>query len=268
MMVDHFFARLANRLGYRLEAKTDPARIKAFVNRMRPMIAAPPLVRLGGAGDGGYLVPDDLSGIDACFSPGVSTSSSFEHDLYERAGIRSFLADWSVESPAINLPESVFLKKYLGIDNDDQFITLDDWVRSSVGDQSGDLILQMDIEGAEYQVLYRTPPALLARFRIIVIELHGLNRWTERPFFDFAEGALGHLLSRFTCVHLHPNNYCENFSYAGIEMPWGIEATFLRNDRVGHGAPATAFPHPLDVPNFSDRPDIALPRWWYEDGQI
>ena len=36
------------------------------------------LIRLGGRGDGAYLLPDDLQDIQACFSPGVSDSKLFE----------------------------------------------------------------------------------------------------------------------------------------------------------------------------------------------
>ena len=45
-----------------------------------------------------------------------------------------------------------FTKKFLGVTNNDLTITLDDWVDgNSPGD--GDLILQMDVEGAEWPVL-------------------------------------------------------------------------------------------------------------------
>jgi hypothetical protein len=37
-----------------------------------------PLIRLGADGDGGYLVPDDLEDVAACFSPGVDDRASFE----------------------------------------------------------------------------------------------------------------------------------------------------------------------------------------------
>lgn len=262
-MLNDIPSRLANKLGYRLERKTDPALFKAFVRRMRPMTSNRALIRIGGDEDGAYLIPDDLEGITACFSPGVSTSSTFENELYQRYGIRSFLADWSVDAPSIDIPGSVFTKKYLGIDNDEQFITLDDWVRSSIGDEPGDLMLQMDIEGAEYKVLYRAPPALIERFRIIVLEVHWMNRWMEQPFFEFVEESLGHILNRFTCMHIHANNYCPHYTYAGVEMPWGVEMTFLRNDRVEDARPATQFPHPLDIVNFHDRPDTPLPKWWY-----
>lgn len=39
------------------------------------------LIRLGPNGDGGYLVPDDLTGIEACFSPGVCATSEFENTV-------------------------------------------------------------------------------------------------------------------------------------------------------------------------------------------
>ena len=55
--------------------------------------------RLGPDGDGGYLVPDDLAGIEYTFSPGVSTESGFEAALAAR-GQRVFLADYSVDGPA------------------------------------------------------------------------------------------------------------------------------------------------------------------------
>lgn len=34
-----------------------------------------PLIRLGGNSGGGYIIPDDLENISACFSPGVSDIS-------------------------------------------------------------------------------------------------------------------------------------------------------------------------------------------------
>jgi hypothetical protein len=42
------------------------------------------MIRLGREADGGYLVPDDLSGIVACFSPGVDVIAAFELDLQRR----------------------------------------------------------------------------------------------------------------------------------------------------------------------------------------
>ena len=58
------------------------------------------LIRLGNEGDGGYLIPDDLNGIEACFSPGVADNVNFEKALAERK-IPSYLLDKSINK----LPE-------------------------------------------------------------------------------------------------------------------------------------------------------------------
>jgi len=44
----------------------------------------------------------------------------------------------------------------------------------------GDLILQMDIEGAEWSVLLNASEAILDRFRIVVLELHYLEHMRDR----------------------------------------------------------------------------------------
>jgi len=93
--------------GFNLTWQTEPAKVLEVIRKLRPMDCGKELIRLGGAGDGGYLVPNDLDGIEYCFSPGVSTTSDFE-DVVVNLGIKSFLADYSVDSPAIGRPEFTF----------------------------------------------------------------------------------------------------------------------------------------------------------------
>src|SRR5216684_5547055 len=45
-------------------ALTDRKDMRALVNSLVPLQPAKKLIRLGPAGDGGYLVPDDLGGIE------------------------------------------------------------------------------------------------------------------------------------------------------------------------------------------------------------
>ncbi|MCU0317661.1 MAG: hypothetical protein MUC92_13840 [Fimbriimonadaceae bacterium] len=51
--------------------------ILSLIAKLRPIRGQHELIRLGPDEDGGYLVPDDLEGIVACFSPGVNTVSRF-----------------------------------------------------------------------------------------------------------------------------------------------------------------------------------------------
>jgi hypothetical protein len=83
------------------------------------------LIRLGPEGDGGYLVPNDLAEIEACFAPGVSVISGFEKDCAD-IGIKVFLADKSVDHPAESHKLFYFTKKYVGVTTSDDFMTIDD----------------------------------------------------------------------------------------------------------------------------------------------
>lgn len=71
-----------------------------LLSLLKPIKTNHELIRIGGDGDGGYLIPNDLVGIDSCFSPGVSSVADFENDLTKK-GIKCFLADFSVDAPPI-----------------------------------------------------------------------------------------------------------------------------------------------------------------------
>ena len=68
------------------------------------------LIRLGNNGDGGYLVPDDLNGIEACFSPGVADNVNFEKALAKKK-ISSYLLDKSIKKLPENNERFIFKKK-------------------------------------------------------------------------------------------------------------------------------------------------------------
>jgi hypothetical protein len=64
-----------------------------LLKRLRPQDNGHPLIRVGGPGDGGYLIPDDLMGITELFSPGSNRLSNFEKEVAERWQIRSYICD-------------------------------------------------------------------------------------------------------------------------------------------------------------------------------
>ena len=103
--------------------------VRRLVERLHPITTDKELIRIGGEGDGGYLVPDDLGGIVACFSPGVGAVASFEATLVAR-GIPCYLADACVAGPPILDTLIHFDKKFLGVVNDDRSMTLDAWVKN------------------------------------------------------------------------------------------------------------------------------------------
>jgi hypothetical protein len=236
--------------------------VREFLKKLHPVNPGIELIRVGPKGDGGYLVPNDLEGLTACFSPGVDLESRFELELAER-GLDIFMADYSIEKPMIDHPKFHFSKKFLGGDDSGHYMRLDTWASQSLPpeDQS-DLLLQMDIEGFEYDSILSLSRPLLDRFRIIVIELHDLERLFDRYFFDQFSRIFEKLLVNHTVVHLHPNNNFRRKRRKGIDIHPLLEITLLRKDRVVSSEYFTDFPHPLDEPNL-DRVDAPLGKDWY-----
>jgi hypothetical protein len=250
--------------GFNLTWQTEPARVLELIRKLRPLDCGKELIRVGGAGDGGYLIPNDLDGIEYCFSPGVNTTSDFEDQLAE-LGIKSFLADYSVDAPPIDRPEFIFDKKFVGVLDDEKVFTLSSWKEKYLENYAGDLILQMDIEGAEYSVILSTPPELLSQFRILVIEIHYLDRLFDPCCFDLLDSCLEKLLESFCVVHIHPNNFYGSAKRGVVEIPRLMEFTFLNKKRISHATPVRTFPHPLDALNVPFRRSLDLPKCWYAD---
>jgi len=241
--------------------QTDPAALRALVDSLHPIDSGHPLLRLGPAGDGGYLVPDDLEGIEACFSPGVSTVSGFERQCADR-GMQVFMADASVDGPAEPHPRFHFLRNYIGAWTAGEFLSLDAWTNACLPASRADLLLQIDIEGFEYEALLAASEPLLGRYRVIVAEFHSLDQLWSKPFFDLASRAFGKLLATHACVHIHPNNRSGSLHKGGLEIPPTMEFTFLRRDRCLRSVPRSDFPHALDADN-TDRRPMVLPACWH-----
>lgn len=229
----------------------------AVLSLLKPVRTEHELIRLGGNTDGGYLLPNDLDGIEACFSPGVDIVATFERDLVER-NIKTFQIDASVSESPLKHPLNRFERKFLGIETRDDLITLDDWVNANVPPSSGDLILQMDIEGHEWLTLAATSDQTLSRFRIIVLELHFLNLVSEGLSWLF-KPVLDKLSKHFDVVHLHANNVVPlEHSRERLMTPY-LEVTFHRKDRITQRGEMTQYPHPLDRDNVPEMPSVNLP---------
>lgn len=219
------------------------------------------VVRIGGEEDGGYIIPNDLEGIAYCFSPGVGPSARFELELQQRFGIASFLADYTVDCPE-GIDPAFFTKAFVGHKSkDDRFIDFTEWVESNAGNTQQDMILQMDIEGGEYDVLGNVAPELLKRFRIIIVEFHGLDRLFDRRRFTPFATAIRNLMTHFRVVHIHPNNNGPIGLVGEIECPSLLEITFARRDRIYEVAERPTVPHPLDRQNVRG-PELVLPEHW------
>jgi len=219
---------------------------------------------LGPNSDGGYLIPNDIEGITACFSPGIGLVSGFEMDC-SNFGMDIFMADYSVDNPVLINNKFHFIKKFIGVISNEKYITMDEWVRQSLPEDSdSDLLLQMDIEGAEYDVFENMSYSLINRFRIIVMEFHSFNKLWEPSFFEKVSTVFSKILESHIVVHLHPNNTDPIYLKNLLGIPPLMEVAFLRKDRISQDIKyVSQFPHPLDYDN-SEKETVILPRCWYK----
>jgi len=245
----------------RISRTTSYSDLLSFFSSLQPYSTNYNLIRIGSNNDGGYLIPDDLDGINACFSPGVSDCSDFEFDLATR-GIKCFLADFSVNTPPISHKLFYFDKIFLGSIESQNHITLNNWIDNKTPNES-EFILQMDIEGSEYAVILDTSRETLMKFRILVIEFHELDLLSDNTAFQLISLCFKKLLSDFEIIHIHPNNCAKPIVYNKYEIPPTIEFTFLRKDRILKKIATKSFPHPLDMKNIPHKDDFNLPKIWF-----
>ena len=219
---------------------------------LKPKASKTPLIRIGGDIDGSYLVPDDLEGIAACFSPGVSRIKYFEDFLAERYGIPSHMCDFScdveelqdaAEAGDADVPEEVARRGVRA--------------RTTSASRTGSQTTTSRATccsrwtSRARNTATSSPPSdeTLARFRVIVLEVHSLGRMLDaadscgmpsRRSFRSSPAAS-------SCVHAHPNNCCGDFMLpdTDIRIPNVLELTLVRRDRFAAsprpgGAPPSA----------------------------
>jgi len=214
-------------------------RMEQVLKFIRPKCSPVLLIKIGGNLDGAYYVPDDMDGINYCVSPGVNNCKYFEDELLNKYDISSVLCDPTTHAPDLITPlipgKQLLVSKWLTSRDSETSITLKTMVDSYCGGDTSDKLLQIDIEGGEYEAILSCDKKTLTSFRIIVIEVHGLQD-VMKPWgngFSKIIGLIQAVESHFTCVHAHANNCCGDVIFPGTEMnvPLVLELTLLRNDR-------------------------------------
>lgn len=237
--------------------------VKSLLQLLHPSLTKSGLNRIGNKdGDGGYLIPDVLDKIDACFSPGCGGVTSFEEECVQ-SKIRCYVCDGSMDMKPIE--GIIFKKKFLKSSSDEDTQTLEEWIRDEGLQDSKQLMLQMDVEGHEYEVILGTSESTLSQFEVIVCEFHYLDALPEKSFFLIANSAFRKLLKTHTCVHIHPNNADPVKSWKGLDFVRAMEFTFLRKDSDELRATGMRcdFPHVMDRDNVQSAESIVLPECWY-----
>lgn len=214
------------------------------------------LKRFGKAHDGGYVMLDYFPTDSICYSFGICDDVSFDKAMAEK-GLEVFMYDHTIE----NLPEEnrhfhFFRQGITGVYDEKvpELRTLQSFMQENGHIENKNLILKMDVEGAEYDSLIHSE-CVLENFNQIVLELHNLLDYSKLPIIL---QMLDILNKTHELIYVHPNNYGKYIIVDGYVLPDLLEVTYIRKKDWNFCESKRTFPTELDQPNHKDMPEIIL----------
>jgi hypothetical protein len=236
--------------------------LRKLFEKLYPVATDIELLRFGGDSDGSYIVPLLDFGYDGVVSPGVGQSFEFEKAI---AGndCRVVLIDGTVDQPENLPPGFVFLQKMLGSSTNPERnqISIKE-VTNQYFPTSRSLVLQMDIEGGEYEVLNSINEDDLIPFATILVEFHHLHKLYEGLSWNSEIKRAIQIFDRdFILIHTHPNNAGGFFLWKFRKLPKVVETTWVRRSLVGEVHGQAKLPHPLDRRNDTLLEDLSYPHF-------
>ena len=228
------------------------------------------LVRTGQDNDGGYVMLDDFPG-GIAYSFGINNDVSWDKDMAAR-GYDIFMYDHTIDG----LPEQnarFHWSKFGiadGVTHDDRLKDLEELISRNGHENQRDMILKMDVEGAEWGFFERVKSETLSQFSQMTFEFHEvLNAdYTQRILSGLRKINETHQL-----IHLHANNYCSNyFTAGGKNFCSSLETSYVLRDKYKLRQDYdVSLPLKVDMPNRKTAPEIEFGLWnreFQDDGKI
>lgn len=187
------------------------------------------LVRVGRQSDGGYVLvaPVQINGSKLLYGFGVGDDISFELQMAEQ-GYEIYLYDHTVKGLPQQHRQIHYYKRGLTGTKDEahsEMTTLLDLLNENGHEHEENIILKIDIEGAELDVFLNLPEGIMNRFSQIVMEIHNL---TDEETWDRQIEMLDKLNKTHRLVHLHANNYSRIKYLGDLMISEAVEATYVR----------------------------------------
>ena len=205
-----------------------------------------------------------LSNIDVLYSYGIENDITFEKEFCTTYGSIARLYDHTIEK----LPEEHdylhYKKEGVGPEKADMLNTVESHILEN-GDQDKNLLLKMDVEGAEWQTLLQMPEHILKKFQQITIEIHHLGSGNrDVADVELKAAVLNKLRDSFYLYHVHANNCGAIYIQQGFQCPETLELTYINKDSITVSESTEynmSFPHIADNPNNPYKKEIILDYW-------
>lgn len=121
--------------------------------------------RISSAGDGGYIMLDDFSDKGIEYSFGIGTNIVWDKDTADR-GFQVYCYDNTIAGLPVVCDGLNFFGTGIAGENDEKnhLLSMETILKNNGYENDKDLILKMDVEGAEWDFLENTSSQLLAKF--------------------------------------------------------------------------------------------------------
>ncbi|MBR0061855.1 MAG: FkbM family methyltransferase [Selenomonadaceae bacterium] len=221
------------------------------------------LVRIGKANDGGYVMVNDFKSKIA-YSFGIAGDVSWDLDMANR-GYEIFMYDPTIDGlPQENARFHFFKEGIAGFEFPDKNLnTLESFIKRNGHEDKDNMILKMDVEGAEWEFLSTVSSELLSEFDQMVFEFHDLTAPKNQSEMFSTLACIKKVTRTHSLVHLHANN---NGSLLILDdkilFPDVLELTYVKTSNYELVDDENIFlPNFFDQPNHPYRQDIPLGFW-------
>lgn len=222
-----------------------------------------PMKRLGRRGDGGYIMLDDFTENQIAYSFGISDDVSWDIDALANGIKDVYMYDHTIDG----LPENKegfhwFKTGITGIYDAKipELRTLEQLLKDNGHENQINMLLKMDVEGAEWDVLNHSNSGTLNRFSQIVLELHNVNSFEMYPKII---RALQLLNKTHVPINLHGNNW-EGYEYGDkFSIPDALEITYVHKIKYAQNLQRCVkfFPSDVNEPNSDNFSEIIMGVW-------
>ena len=218
------------------------------------------LVRVGKDGcDGGYIMANDFKG-NIAYSFGICDDVSWDSAMADK-GYEIFMYDHTIRCLPERKDEFHFYQE--GISGADETVsplkTLKFYIERNGHSDFKNMILKMDVEGAEWDFLKTVEPETLKQFDQILFEFHSMVQTKRKKQII---NMLKKINETHQLVHLHGNNSGYILKIGNTYFPDVMEATYVNKDVYETCEPEKLMlPLNIDSPNDEGRTDVRLGNW-------
>ncbi|MBQ6132277.1 MAG: FkbM family methyltransferase [Selenomonadaceae bacterium] len=223
-------------------------------------------VHVGKKYDGGYIMVNNFNTSDGgiAYSFGIESDVSWDLDMAQRD------YDIFMYDPTINaLPQEherfhFFKEGILGVEVPEKSMhTLDYFIKRNGHENKSNMILKMDVEGAEWSFLSTVTSETLNQFDQILFEFHDLTAPKDQSVMNATLACISKINRTHSLIHLHGNNWSKTLHLDNkILFPGALELTYVKTSNYELVDDENIYlPTPLDYSNNSEVPDIPLGYW-------